>query len=334
MQCKAVKIKLAAFHCRHYNEIKGTAGFEKTGRGKRMNLKGLEYVVEIARCGSINKASQNLFLSQPNLSSSLKHLEEELHFQIFKRQKSGVELTPEGALLVESAQEILRQTDKIRRIPTLFEQNNNLSVSCTYSSIFMQSFMAFRRNAKTDVHDIFKETGLIQTLQDVMQNKYRMSIFYCFSNRKGRHERFADEYNLALEPLASSVPVNVIAAEHNILARKGYVLFPEIARSHFVTYENFDFSDWLQVLGFQDERKVLYVFDRGGLLDTVGQSDYIAVTMKCLPRELNRTGCVALPIQGLEVGVDIFLLRHRSYGMNFREKQFVQALRRDLAALR
>lgn len=70
-----------------------------------MNLRGLEYVVEIARCGSINKAAQNLFLSQPNLSSSLKHLEEELHFPIFKRQKSGVELTPEGALLVEAAQE-------------------------------------------------------------------------------------------------------------------------------------------------------------------------------------------------------------------------------------
>ena len=298
-----------------------------------MNLKSLEYVVEIARCGSINKAAQNLYLSQPNLSSALKNLEEEVQFTIFRRHKSGVELTAEGALLLESAQEIQRQVEKIRRIPTLFRRENNLSISCTYSSVFMQSFMAFRRQARADENDVFKETGMIQMEKDVaMEHRYRLSLFYCFSNRRDKHKRFAQAYSMELEPLALGFPVIAIASERNLLSRKGYIRFPEIACSHLVTYENFEFDDWLEVLGFPEDNRALMVFDRGGLLNVVGQSDYIAVIMKCPDQELEQAGCVALPIRGLDVGLDIFLMRHRDYVLNPREKRFVQQLRRDLAA--
>ena len=298
-----------------------------------MNLKVLEYVVEIARCGSINKAAQNLYLSQPAMSGSLKHLEEELGFTIFRRHKSGVELTPEGILLVESAQEILRQAEKIRRIPSLFSRDDNLSISCTYSSVFMHSFMSFRRHAKADMNDVFKETGMLQMQNDVaMEHRYRLSLFYCFSCRREKHQHFAQAYGMQLEPLATDFPVVAIASKRNLLARKGFIRYPEIACTHFVTYENFEYDDWLEVLGFSDGHKSLLVFDRGGLLDTVAQSDYVAVIMKCPAEELERAGCVMLPILDFGMGLDIFLMRHRDYVLNPREKQFVQALRRDLGA--
>ena len=52
-----------------------------------MNIKHLSYVVEICRCGSINKAAQNLYISQSSLSGSVKSLEEELHYQLFREEK-------------------------------------------------------------------------------------------------------------------------------------------------------------------------------------------------------------------------------------------------------
>ena len=96
-----------------------------------MNLKQLEYVVEISRSGSINKAAQNLYLAQPSLSASVRQLEQELGFSIFRRKNSGIELTSEGKLMLLSAKLIMEEADRIRRIPTLFDSQRNLSISGT-----------------------------------------------------------------------------------------------------------------------------------------------------------------------------------------------------------
>ena len=39
-----------------------------------MNLKQLEYVIEISKCVYINKAAQNLYVAQPSLSTAIKQL--------------------------------------------------------------------------------------------------------------------------------------------------------------------------------------------------------------------------------------------------------------------
>ena len=40
-----------------------------------MNILHMKYAVEVARIGSINKASEELLIAQPNLSRSIKELE-------------------------------------------------------------------------------------------------------------------------------------------------------------------------------------------------------------------------------------------------------------------
>ena len=63
---------------------------------KNMNIKHLSYVVEICRCGSINKAAQKLFLSQSGISTAVRELENELGIRVLARSNRGVEFTPEG----------------------------------------------------------------------------------------------------------------------------------------------------------------------------------------------------------------------------------------------
>ena len=115
---------------RERTKLTGTKG--GPGRGADgMNLKQLEYVVEISRSGSINKAAQNLYLAQPSLSAYVRQLEQELGFSIFRRKNSGIELTSEGKLMLLSAKLIMEEVDRIRRIPTLFDSQRNLSISGT-----------------------------------------------------------------------------------------------------------------------------------------------------------------------------------------------------------
>ena len=43
-----------------------------------MDINQLQYVLEVAKTGSITKAAKNLFMGQPNLSKSIKDLENEI----------------------------------------------------------------------------------------------------------------------------------------------------------------------------------------------------------------------------------------------------------------
>lgn len=61
-----------------------------------MNLLHLKYAIEIEKTQSINKAAENLYMGQPNLSRAIKELERSMGVKIFQRTSKGMIPTPEG----------------------------------------------------------------------------------------------------------------------------------------------------------------------------------------------------------------------------------------------
>lgn len=298
-----------------------------------MNIKTLEYVIEIVQCGSINQAAQNLYLSQPNLSNSIKTLENEIGFKIFKRKSSGIELTPEGAVFLKSAKRIYMEWEKIKKIPSLFQEYQDLSITSTYSALFMQIFIGFRNKyPKEDIQDTFKETGLIQTFLDIVEQRYRLSIFYCFDCRAEYHQKRAERYSLQMEPLFSHVPVEVLVSTSNPLSRRSSFDFNEIKKYPIVAYENFKYEDWLGVLEIDPEQKVTKIFDRGGLRDTILKSNTIAVIKKGSVDTGTNHLCTTLPINGPSPQLNIYMLKQKNYQLSPREKDFIRHFKKQLAA--
>lgn len=70
---------------------------------RRIKLRHLEAVTAIARQGSLKDACQELNLTQPALSKTLKELEEVLGAALMIRDRGGVRLTPEGEVFLEFA---------------------------------------------------------------------------------------------------------------------------------------------------------------------------------------------------------------------------------------
>ena len=77
-----------------------------------MELRELKYFLAVAREESILKAAEALYVSQPNLSRQMKHLEEELGQQLFLRGSRKITLTEAGELLKKRAEEILELQKK------------------------------------------------------------------------------------------------------------------------------------------------------------------------------------------------------------------------------
>ncbi len=79
-----------------------------------MEARVLEYFLRVVEHGSINRAAEELRLSQPSLSRWITLLEHEVGTQLLIRTRRGTRLTDAGTLLVERARPILRQLDLLR----------------------------------------------------------------------------------------------------------------------------------------------------------------------------------------------------------------------------
>jgi DNA-binding transcriptional LysR family regulator len=72
-----------------------------------VDLRHLRAFVAVAQAGTFTKAAQLLHMSQPPLSKQVRQLERELGTTLFVRRHDGVELTSDGAILLERAQAAL-----------------------------------------------------------------------------------------------------------------------------------------------------------------------------------------------------------------------------------
>lgn len=77
-----------------------------------MDIKELRYFIAVAECGSISKAAEKLFTTQPNLSRQLMKLEEETRQKLLIRGNKKSELTEAGRLLYKRATEITELMDR------------------------------------------------------------------------------------------------------------------------------------------------------------------------------------------------------------------------------
>lgn len=64
-----------------------------------LNLEYYKVFYYVGKTGSITRAAAELSLSQPAVSQTIRHLEEELHTRLFLRTAKGVHLTKEGDVL-------------------------------------------------------------------------------------------------------------------------------------------------------------------------------------------------------------------------------------------
>ncbi|MBF4694376.1 LysR family transcriptional regulator [Fusibacter ferrireducens] len=80
-----------------------------------MDIKQLIYFVEVAKEKSFTKAAANCYVSQPALSKSIRHLEEELDSRLFIRDGAIFELTKEGEILFADATNLIDNFHNIRK---------------------------------------------------------------------------------------------------------------------------------------------------------------------------------------------------------------------------
>lgn len=107
-----------------------------------MRLEQLYCFVEAAHCGSMAAAAHKLYISQQNVSKSIKQLEVELGQRLFTRSNQGIHLTPEGRRIYEIASEI---TNKATWLTQQYKPSIQMSeikgILYIFAHVSMSSFL-------------------------------------------------------------------------------------------------------------------------------------------------------------------------------------------------
>lgn len=83
---------------------------------KQNRLKQLRAFINAAQTGSISKAAERLFLSQPSISLQIKALEEEMGATLFERRGPKIQITPAGKALLDITLPLVEGMDTLPEV--------------------------------------------------------------------------------------------------------------------------------------------------------------------------------------------------------------------------
>ena len=97
-----------------------------------IELEQLKQLIAFAKYGTLSKAAEELYISQPALSRSIQKLEKTLEVELFDRKKNKMELNKNGKTVIQYVEKILNLVDEMEeKISKDNQVQNNFSIgSC------------------------------------------------------------------------------------------------------------------------------------------------------------------------------------------------------------
>ncbi|HET5978079.1 TPA: LysR family transcriptional regulator [Streptococcus pneumoniae] len=194
-----------------------------------MNIQQLRYVVAIANSGTFREAAEKMYVSQPSLSISVRDLEKELGFKIFRRTSSGTFLTRRGMEFSEKAQELVKGFDIFQnQYANPEEEKDEFSVASQHYDFLPPTITAFSERYPDYKNFRIFESTTVQILDEVAQGHSEIGIIYLNNqNKKGIMQRVE---KLGLEVI-ELIPfhTHIYLCEGHPLAQKEELVMEDLA---------------------------------------------------------------------------------------------------------
>ena len=185
-----------------------------------MNLLHMKHALEVAKAGSLSKASEVLLIAAPNISRSIKELEADLGITIFDRTQNGMKLTPEGEEFLEFAKSILGQIDQVENYyKNGHPQKQTFSISVPRASYICEAFAEFSKSLSKDAAEIFyKETNSQRTINNMLNHDYKLGIVRYAENYDMYFKTMLEEKGFTYE-LITEFTYKIIMSKDSPLAK-------------------------------------------------------------------------------------------------------------------
>ena len=191
----------------------------------------MKYAYEVARAGSLSRASETLFVAIPNISRSIKELEADLGITIFDRTAKGMRLTPDGEEFMNYAKRILSQIDEVEQLyKGDLPRKQQFSISVPRASYIAEAFAEFSKSLTKDGAELFyKETNTSRTIKNILEHDYKLGILRYADTYDVHFKAMLEEKNLSYE-LVTEFTYRLVMSKDHPLATKDEVTFDDLAQ--------------------------------------------------------------------------------------------------------
>ncbi|MCI9567437.1 MAG: LysR family transcriptional regulator [Lawsonibacter sp.] len=305
-----------------------------------MNLKHLEYFITVAQMGSINRAAQALFISQPHLGKIIRDLEQSAGVPLFTRSNHGVTLTPEGIDFQRRAQRVMVELgDMFDRPGASGLQDVSLSVSMTKYSHIMESFIYTvlqHKDLPAYAHRL-QEGDPLDVMEDVYNHRADVGVLH-FSQgqRKDMNALFQDR-QLIYRPLAHMTPHILISQQHPLLQEGRPVTLEALSGYGFVRYEG-QFEDFTYDLLSQGRQfdpganpRTVYIVTRASLLHLLAKTDFYSIGIQDFTMQQSSYQVVSVPIEDCRGQLEFGYILPAGIQLNSIAREFLNDLKDRLS---
>ncbi len=299
-----------------------------------MNLLYLQYAVEIEKTGSINRAAENLYMGQPNLSRAIKELEASLGITIFSRSSKGIVPTPLGEEFLCYAKKILSEVDIIENLYKNGDsRKEQFSISVPRASYIAYAFAEFSKKvSKYEKTELFyKETNALRAVKNILEQDYHLGIVRYACKNNANFKKMFEEKGLVFETI-TEFTYRLAMSENHPLAS-----LDEIHYSDLTPYTEIAHADpYVPSLSMSAVKKEelpdntnhrIFVFERASQFELLSENTNTFMWMSPLPkRVMERYGLVQKPCSDNTKRYMDLLIYRKDYVLSEMDRMFITEL--------
>lgn len=306
-----------------------------------MTLLQIYYALLIADAGSMNRAAELNFISQPALTSTIRELEWEIGFPIFYRTNRGVTATREGIEFLRYARQVWQQYEVLEgKFINKATQKRRFSVSTQHYSFVAKAFVETVKRFDTLQFEFsILETRTAEVIHNVGELRSDIGILFRSDYNRQVVDKMLRMGNIEFHKLIEC-SVYVYMWRKHPLAGQSSITFEQLQ-----DYPCLSFDQGQQGSGFLAEEilseheypRTIIASDRATMLNLmVGLNGY-TLCSGIICEELNGSDYVAVPYQGDEehqnAVMEIGYIKKKDYLFNEIAEAFLEECRRYLDAL-
>ena len=305
-----------------------------------MDLKHLEYFNTVAQMGSINRAAQALFISQPHLGKIIRDLEQSAGAPLFTRSNHGVTLTPDGIEFQRRAQRVLAEVaGMFHRPEASVLQDVSLSVSMTKYSHIMESFIQTvlqHKELPSYAHRL-QEGDPIDVMEDVYNHRADVGVLHFSQGQRKNILSLFHQHQLEYHPLARMTPHILISQHPPLLLERKPVTLEALSGYGFVRYEG-QFEDFTYELFSQGAHfnlsanpLIVHIVTRASLLHLLSKTDFYSIGIQDFTMQQASYQVVSIPIDDCEGMLEFGYVLPAGIQLNPITLEFLNDLKRRLS---
>lgn len=145
-----------------------------------MNIKQLQYAIQLAQIGNFSLAAETLKITQPSLSKQILGLEKDLGVQLFDRSCTPIKLTAAGEYFIREAKQLVYKEEQLQKSLESFKTGEAgqlvIGVSPFRCLYLMPDLLKKVKEQFPGVQVVLHEDGSDQLRHDAAEGKYDFAI--------------------------------------------------------------------------------------------------------------------------------------------------------------